>query len=151
VEKFLSLTVSGAVTGAIFSLVASGLVLSYSATGIFNFSYGAVAFMSAFLYYQLNTGLHWPIVPAAAFVVLVFAPLLGLLLDVAVFRPLARATESAKIMATVGLLIALPALMTWINDQLVNTFGAGIPSSSDVLQVGFPSGVGTPSPVSISA
>ena len=61
-EKFLSLTVSGAVTGAIFSLIASGLVLSYSATGIFNFSYGAVAFMSAFLYYQLNTGLHWPIV-----------------------------------------------------------------------------------------
>ncbi len=141
-EKFLSLTVSGAVTGAIFSLIASGLVLSYSATGIFNFSYGAVAFMSAFLYYQLNTGLHWPIVPAAAFVVLVFAPLLGLLLDVAVFRPLARATESAKIMATVGLLIALPALMTWVNDQLVNTFGFGIPSSSDVLQVGFPSGVG---------
>ena len=45
-------------------------------------------------------------------------------------------------MATVGLLIALPALMTWVNDQLVNTFGFGIPSSSDVLQVGFPSGVG---------
>jgi ABC-type branched-subunit amino acid transport system ATPase component/branched-subunit amino acid ABC-type transport system permease component len=142
VEKFLSLSVSGAVTGAIFSLVAAGLVLSYSATGIFNFSYGAVAFMSAFVYYQLNTGLHWPIVPAAAFVILVFAPLLGLLLDVAVFRPLARATESAKIMATVGLLIALPALTTWLNDQLVNTVGFVIPRSSDVTQVGFPSGVG---------
>ena len=37
----MSLTVSGAVTGAIFSLVAAGLVLSYTATGIFNFSYGA--------------------------------------------------------------------------------------------------------------
>ena len=109
-EKFLSLTVSGVVSGAIFSLIAAGLVLSYSATGIFNFSYGAVAFTSAFLYYQLNSGLHWPIVPAAAFVILVFAPVLGLLLDVAVFRPLARATESAKIMATVGLLVAIPAL-----------------------------------------
>ena len=54
-EKFLSLTVSGAVTGAIFSLVAAGLVLSYTATGIFNFSYGAVAFASAFIFYQLNT------------------------------------------------------------------------------------------------
>ena len=58
VEKFLSLTVSGAITGAIFSLVAAGLVLSYTATGIFNFSYGAVAFTSAFLFYQLNSGLH---------------------------------------------------------------------------------------------
>src|SRR5213079_792745 len=112
-ERFVSLTVSGAVTGTIFSLIAAGLVLSYSATGIFNFSYGAVAFMCAFIFYQLNTTAHWPIVPAAAMVILVFAPLLGLLLDVAVFRPLARATESAKIMATVGLLIAIPALTTW--------------------------------------
>ena len=141
-EKFLSLTVSGVVSGAIFSLIAAGLVLSYSATGIFNFSYGAVAFTSAFLYYQLNSGLHWPIVPAAAFVILVFAPALGLLLDVAVFRPLARATESAKIMATVGLLVAIPALTTWLNDQLVNTFGVNIPRSADVTQVGLPSGIG---------
>ncbi|HEU5308549.1 MAG TPA: ATP-binding cassette domain-containing protein [Acidimicrobiia bacterium] len=144
-EKFLTLTVSGAISGAIFSLIAAGLVLSYSATGIFNFSYGAIAFTSAFLYYQLNSGLHWPIVPAAAFVILVFAPLLGLLLDVAVFRPLARATESAKIMATVGLLIAIPALTTWINDQLVNTIGFTIPRSGDVTQVGLPPSIG-PSP-----
>ncbi len=141
-ERFLSLTVSGAVTGAIFSLVAAGLVLSYSATGIFNFSYGAVAFTSAFVFYQLNSTLGWPIVPAALAVILVFAPLLGLLLDVAVFRPLARATESAKIMATVGLLIAIPALTTWLNDQLVNTFGFVIPRSADVRQVGLPSGIG---------
>jgi ABC-type branched-subunit amino acid transport system ATPase component/branched-subunit amino acid ABC-type transport system permease component len=145
VEKFLTLTVSGAVSGAIFSLIAAGLVLSYSATGIFNFSYGAIAFTSAFLYYQLNSGLDWPIVPAAAFVILVFAPLLGMLLDVSVFRPLARATESAKIMATVGLLIAIPALTTWINDQLVNTVGFVIPRSGDVTQVGLPPGIG-PSP-----
>jgi ABC-type branched-subunit amino acid transport system ATPase component/branched-subunit amino acid ABC-type transport system permease component len=145
VEKFLTLTVSGAVSGAIFSLIAAGLVLSYSATGIFNFSYGAIAFTSAFLYYQLNSGLHWPIVPAAAFVILVFAPLFGLLLDVSVFRPLARATESAKIMATVGLLIAIPALTTWLNDQLVNTVGFVIPRSGDVTQVGLPPAIG-PSP-----
>jgi ABC-type branched-subunit amino acid transport system ATPase component/branched-subunit amino acid ABC-type transport system permease component len=145
VEKFLTLTVSGAISGAIFSLIASGLVLSYSATGIFNFSYGAIAFTSAFLYYQLNSGLHWPIVPAAAFVILVFAPLLGMLLDVAVFRPLARATESAKIMATIGLLIAIPALTTWLNDQLVNTIGFTIPRSGDVTQVGLPPSIG-PSP-----
>ena len=139
----MSLTVSGAVTGAIFSLVAAGLVLSYTATGIFNFSYGAVAFASAFIFYQLNTSLHIPIIPAAALVILVFAPLLGLLLDVAVFRPLARATESAKIMATVGLLIAIPALVTWLNDQLVSIFNWDIAVKSfNITQVGLPSGIG---------
>src|SRR4051794_14602937 len=141
-EEFLRLTVSGAVTGAIYSLIAAGLTLSYSATGIFNFSYGAVAFSSAFLYFELHSGLHWPIVPSAFVTIFVFAPLLGLLLDVAVFRPLARATESAKVMATVGLLIAIPALTRWMTDEFVNVFKVHIPSSSDVLQVGFPAGVG---------
>src|SRR4051812_47328066 len=141
-EKFLSVSLSGAVTGAIYSLVAAGLTLSYTATGIFNFSYGAVAFSAAFVYYELHSGLHWAIVPAAVVTILVFAPLLGLLLDVAVFRPLARATESAKGMATVGLLIAIPALTRWMTDEFVNVFKVHIPSSSDVLQAGFPAGVG---------
>ena len=76
-EKFLSLCLSGLVTGAIYSLIAAGLTLSYSATGIFNFSYGAVAFCSAFVYYELHSGLHWPIVPAAIVTIGVFAPYWG--------------------------------------------------------------------------
>ncbi len=67
-DTFLALVVSGAVTGAIYSLVASGLTLSYAATGIFNFSYGAVAFSAAYLYYIFHTGLNWPIVPAGVLV-----------------------------------------------------------------------------------
>jgi ABC-type branched-subunit amino acid transport system ATPase component/branched-subunit amino acid ABC-type transport system permease component len=141
-SKFLSLALSGAVTGAIYSLVAAGLTLSYTSTGIFNFSYGAAAFVCAYVFYELHTGLHWAIVPAAVVTVLVFAPLMGLVLDLAVFRPLARATESAKIMATVGLLIALPALTRFVLDELVNVFGFGIPSGQEVSQVGFPAGIG---------
>ena len=129
-------------TGAIYSLVASGLTLSYAATGIFNFSYGAVAFSAAYLYYIFHTGLHWSIAGAGVFVILVFAPLLGVLLDVAVFRPLARANESAKIMATVGLLLAIPALTEWITDGIIDVFHVDIPTSSTVLQVGFPAGLG---------
>ena len=44
--------------------MASGLVLTYTTSGIFNFAHGAVAFATAYLYYQLNTGLGVPIVPA---------------------------------------------------------------------------------------
>src|SRR5436190_447638 len=141
-DEFLKLTVSGALTGAIYSLIAAGITLSYSATGIFNFSYGAVAFSSAFLYFELHSGLHWNIVPAAFFTIAVFAPLLGLLLNVAVFRPLARATESAKIMATVGLSVALPSVPPWVTDEIVNVFHAHIPTSSDVTQAASPPGIG---------
>lgn len=140
-DKLLALIVSGAITGTIYSLVASGLTLSYSATGIFNFSYGAIAFSAAYIYYTLNTGLHWPIWAAGIVVILGFATLLGLLLNVAVFRPLARATESAKIMATVGLLLAIPALTQWLLDLIINMSGAHVPNSSVILQTGLPPGL----------
>ena len=55
-EDFLNLVISGAVTGAIYSIMASGLVLTYPTSGIFNFAHGAVAFVTAYLYFQLNTG-----------------------------------------------------------------------------------------------
>jgi len=142
VDKFFTLVVSGAVTGAIFSLVASGLTLSYSATGIFNFAYGGVAFSAAYLFYIFNTGMHWPAWAAGVMVILVIAPLLGWLLDVSVFRHLARATDSAKIVATIGLLLALPALTEWIIDGIIDIWHVGIPRSPDVLQVGFPPGLG---------
>jgi ABC-type branched-subunit amino acid transport system ATPase component/branched-subunit amino acid ABC-type transport system permease component len=148
VEKFLTLFVSGAVTGAIYSLVAAGLTLSYSATGIFNFAYGGVAFAAAYLYYEFHTALKWPIVPSALLVIVVFAPLLGLALNAAVFRPLARATEAAKIVATIGLLLAIPALTEWLTDGIINIFGTHLARSSTVLQVGFPAGLG-PVPATI--
>jgi branched-subunit amino acid ABC-type transport system permease component/ABC-type branched-subunit amino acid transport system ATPase component len=146
VKEFLQLSIAGAATGAVYSLMASGLVLSYSATGIFNLAYGAIAFCAALLYYELNTGLGWSIVPAFVAVVLVFCPLLGLVLNVAVFRPLARATDEAKIMATVGLLIALPAIARYIIELGITRFDWGIP---DAKQVTLPPGIWR-SPPSVS-
>jgi branched-subunit amino acid ABC-type transport system permease component/ABC-type branched-subunit amino acid transport system ATPase component len=125
-DKFLNLVLSGSVTGAIYSIMASGLVLTYSTSGIFNFAQGAVAFASAYLFYQLNTGAGVSTVASLIIVVFVFAPLLGLLLDRVLLRRLARAPVYARIVGTIGLLIALPALVQW----LVVTVG------NDVLDLG---------------
>src|SRR6476620_1824869 len=100
--------------------MASGLVLTYSTSGIFNFAHGAVAFATAYLYYQLNTGLGVPIVPALIIAVFVFAPLLGLLLDRILLRRLASAPVYARIVGTIGLLVALPALIQWLVIALGN-------------------------------
>ena len=80
-NEFLNLAASGLVTGAIYSIMASGLVLTYTTSGIFNFAHGAVAFAVAYVYYQLHSGYGMPIVPALIISVFVFGPLLGLLLD----------------------------------------------------------------------
>lgn len=138
-EKFVALLLSGAVTGAVFSLLAVGLVLTYQTSRVFNFAQGAVAFAVALLYYELTTGLQWPVVPAAGLSILVVAPLLGLVLNKLVFRPLANADDAAKIVATVGLLIALPAMALFALELAVDEFGASIPRGDNIL---FPAGLG---------
>jgi ABC-type branched-subunit amino acid transport system ATPase component/branched-subunit amino acid ABC-type transport system permease component len=131
-SRFLNLLVTGLVSGAIYSMLASGLVLTYSTTGIFNLGYGAVAFTCAFVYFELQNGLHWPIAWAAVVSVLVFAPLLGLVLDRFVFRRLVKASDASKIMATVGVLIAVPALAQWAVSLLISVGHFNIPDGSAV-------------------
>jgi branched-chain amino acid transport system permease protein len=48
VDEFLRLTILGLATASIFALAASGLVLTYTTTGVFNFAHGAVGMLGAF-------------------------------------------------------------------------------------------------------
>jgi len=129
-SKFISLLISGIVSGAIYSMLAVGLTLTYTTTGIFNLGYGAVAFTCAFVYFELQNGLGWPNVWAGIVVVLVLAPLLGLILDRFIFRRLTQASDASKIMATVGVLIALPALAEFIVALLIGVGHFDIPNGS---------------------
>ena len=132
-DKFLNLLFSGAVSGGIYAVMAAGVVLTYQTSGIFNFAHGAVAFVTAYFFFQLNTGLDVPVVPAALISVLIFAPLLGLALDRILLRRLATAPVYARIVGSIGLLIALPALALWLVEALGNT----------VLDFGLPITTGT--------
>jgi branched-subunit amino acid ABC-type transport system permease component/ABC-type branched-subunit amino acid transport system ATPase component len=128
-NQFLTLVISGAVTGAIYSIMASGLVLTYSTSGIFNFAHSAIAFAAAYLFFQLNSSedvaIH--VVPAAIITVFVFTPLLGLLLDRLLLRRLAEAPVYARIVGTIGLLIGLPNLIQWlVIDVGINTLHLGL-------------------------
>ncbi|MFI5981834.1 ATP-binding cassette domain-containing protein [Streptomyces sp. NPDC051555] len=137
----LLFVLSGLVSGALYALLATGLVLSYSASGLFNFAHGATAYLCALTFYELHSGLGWPAVPAALLVVLVLAPGLGWGLDRLMFRRLARVGESAQIVATIGLLVALPAAGLWAVGLLADAGADVVPAEN---QFGLP-GVG-PSP-----
>ncbi|HEX4432699.1 MAG TPA: ATP-binding cassette domain-containing protein [Frankiaceae bacterium] len=128
----LSTLVNGAIAGAIYSLIGCGLVLTYSSTGVFNLGYGAIAYVAGLLFYELNLGLHWNRFLVAILIVFVFCPLLGLLLDRMFFRPLSRASEAAKVVGTVGVLIGLPALAQFVIEEGRSVFHWGIPTSQGV-------------------
>src|SRR3954447_13220201 len=117
---FASYLGTGLVAGAIYALIASGLVLSYAASGILNFAQGAVGFVVAVTYFELNTGLHWPIVPSAIVAIGLVGPLVGLALHRLMFDRLSHSGEIAQIVATIGLLVALPSLVLWLLDIMIN-------------------------------
>ena len=59
-DKFLTFTIVGLTIAAIYAVIASGLVLTYTTTGIFNFAHGATGMLFAFTYWQLRFDWGWP-------------------------------------------------------------------------------------------
>ena len=133
--EFWNLVVGGAVAGGLYAILASGIVLTYQTSGIFNFAHGAIAFATAFLFFQLNTGLGWPVWLSAIVAIVVFAPLLGWGLDRAVFRRLASAPATVKLVVPIALLVAIPALCLYVVDGLTARVDAELPRQDQILAI----------------
>ncbi|MEU6379421.1 ATP-binding cassette domain-containing protein [Streptomyces sp. NPDC046909] len=132
---FFGFILTGLVSGAIYALMASGLVLSYTASGIFNFALGGIGFVSALTYFELNTGLGMPVVPAAVIAVCVIGPLIGLALHRLMFNELSRSGEVAQIVATIGLLVALPSLALFLVEQAISSLHLGLANPANQYSV----------------
>ncbi len=95
------LLTSGLTTGALYSLVALGLVLVYRATTHINFAHGELFMMGGFFAYSLIKFANFPYVAALLLTIpLTFA--LGVISDRVVYRPLIRAPGLTLVLATVG-------------------------------------------------
>ncbi|MGH9171881.1 MAG: ABC transporter permease [Acidimicrobiales bacterium] len=105
--EFLEYVVLGVVFGAIYFVAASGLVVTYATSGVFNFANGAVGMIAAFSYWALHSALGWPALPALLVVVLGGAPLFGALLELFLMRRLRGAPTLSTIGVTIGLMLAL--------------------------------------------
>jgi branched-chain amino acid transport system permease protein len=104
---FLALTTLGIVVGCIYALTATGLVVTYTTSGIFNFAHGAIGMFGAFSYWQLAIGWHWPALVALPVVLLVEAPLLGAGIEAVLIRPLRSSSVDLSLVVTLGLLLFL--------------------------------------------
>jgi ABC-type branched-subunit amino acid transport system ATPase component/branched-subunit amino acid ABC-type transport system permease component len=128
VSDFLPFIVVGLATGAVYGLAGIGLVLTYKTSGIFNFGYGAVAALVAFAFYFLwEHGLPWG--AAAAISVLVVSPIMGLLLEL-MARTLSGASETIKVVATVGLILIADSIGTLWFPTNPPTFPTFLPQST---------------------
>ncbi len=106
---YVDLAIAGIGIGAVAALAGLGLLVTYRLTGVFNLAFGGIAMFSAYLVWWLVRVWHWPVGLAAALVLLVVAPGLGLLIDALVFRPLQRreAVPAELLAAALGVLVLL--------------------------------------------
>src|SRR3954466_5631214 len=102
---FLTLTIVGIVVGCIYALTATGLTVTYITSGIFNFAHGAVGMIAAFSYWELTVEHGWSQLPAALAVLLVLAPVMGLLIE-QLMRRLHGAPTEVTLVISLGLLLA---------------------------------------------
>jgi len=132
----LQFVIAGLVLGGIYAICSAGLVITYTSSGVLNFAFGAIAFFIARLYYFLNTQHTWSIVPAAVLSIVVAAPALGVFLYYALFKHLRLASPMIKVVATIGLLVAIPAAAVLIfGDQPINAAPGLAPQPVAVYQV----------------
>jgi branched-chain amino acid transport system permease protein len=111
----------GLAIGALICSLSLGLVLNYRGAGVVNVGLGAVATLGAFLFYSLNVkgvllfrglSIGGPMAKVPALVItLLICAALGVLWDIIVLRPLRRAPPIAKLVASLGLLLALQAAL----------------------------------------
>lgn len=102
--------VTGLVVDSVYAIATLGLVLTYSSTRIFNFAHGAIAYFLAIVFDELSVEHGWNERVAGGVTILVVSPLLGLLLWTVLFRRLADTPPSVRLVSTIGLWVALPAL-----------------------------------------
>ncbi|WP_216913169.1 ABC transporter permease [Nocardia noduli] len=122
----LSYVLAGLALGSIYAIAAGSLVITFVASGIFNLAFAAMAFAVARCFYFLDTEQGWPLLPAALVSLGVFAPALGVVLYGLLFRHLRLRSTLIKLVATIGLSVALPPLINLIFGQLVNVTAPGL-------------------------
>jgi ABC-type branched-subunit amino acid transport system ATPase component/branched-subunit amino acid ABC-type transport system permease component len=105
--------VIGLTSGAVYALAGLGLVLTYKTSGVFNFAHGALATISAYVFYALYVLNNWSWVTAAVVAIFVVGPVMGLVLELFA-RRIQTASLALRVAATVGLLLVIEAAITLI-------------------------------------
>lgn len=126
-SSYLLFLLLGLGSGAVYAILALGLVLKYRSSGVVDFGHGAVAMFSAYVFLDLRDHgtlpFPWIWLPhewtlsstglptaAAMSVALLYSALFGLLLYTTVYRPLRRAPQLTRVCASVGIMLAIEAI-----------------------------------------
>jgi branched-chain amino acid transport system permease protein len=110
---FMQQVVAGLASGSIYAALALALVLIHRATGVINFAQGEMATFSTYIAWTLTTNHGWAYWPAFA-VTLGVSFLGGAAIHQTIIRPNEKGSLLRVVIVTIGLLILINGLVTWI-------------------------------------
>jgi branched-chain amino acid transport system permease protein len=129
VADFFQQVVSGLASGGIYGSLALALVLIHRATGVINFAQGEMATFSTYIGWSLTVNHGWPYWPA--FIVTLFVSFAGGVgVHQAIIRPVERGSVLRVVIVTIGLLLALNGLITWIWSGEIRAVESPFPSDT---------------------
>jgi branched-chain amino acid transport system permease protein len=122
VHQFINVTLAGFVQGMIFAAFALALVLIWRSTRVVNFAQGAMAAATAFIALALihSGASYW----VALVVALVAGFLLGALIERLIVRRVEGGPELNAVIVTLGLFVAIEALIAILAGNQVQAFPA---------------------------
>ncbi len=132
--SLLSFTILGLFTGAAYAIAASGLVLTYTTTRVFNIAHGAFGMVMAFVFWDFSQRQGLPMWLSLVLVLGVVAPGTGWLVQRYVTRGLGEGPVSVSLVVTVGLFVGLIGLAQQIWPPAPRTIPFLMPESG--LEVG---------------
>jgi branched-chain amino acid transport system permease protein len=106
----LQYVLAGLALGSIYAIASSSLVITFVSAGVLNFAFASMAYFVARFYYFLNSQHGWTTTAAGAVSILVVGPLLGVVLYFVLFQFIRGKSTLVKLVATIGLSVALPPL-----------------------------------------
>jgi branched-subunit amino acid ABC-type transport system permease component len=129
VSAYIPYIVIGITTGSVYGIAALGLVLTYKTSGLLNFGHGAIAAAAAMVFYELHylRSVPWPL--AAIIAIFPFGVVAGLLME-RLAAGLAEVPTAYRIVATVGMILAIPALSGLIFGDSYPVFTPFLPTST---------------------
>jgi branched-chain amino acid transport system permease protein len=133
VTEFLQLLISGLATGSVYGLVALGFVLVFKSTDVFNFAHGDLVMLGAYVSITALVTFNLPF-GLAMLLVLLFAALFGLLIQLVVIRPMLGQPLLTVVMVTIALSLIIRALVVILYGPEERNFPSPFPT--DVLNVG---------------
>jgi branched-chain amino acid transport system permease protein len=107
-------TIFGVMLGAGYAIAATGLVVTYTTSGVFNFAQGAVGMVAAFCYWELVSAHHVPILISLLIILVVGASIAGALVERVLMRRLYGASAERPVMVTLGLMVILTGVATLV-------------------------------------